>query len=302
MNDLTSTPLPRLPPRDPRSHKGDYGRAMIVGGSRGMSGAVAMAGLACLRSGAGLVTLAVPQSVQSTVAAQCPAYMTQALVEDEHGHIHWANTPELESIANRFDAWAVGPGLSCAEQASDLVGRMYGAWLTPLVVDADGLNALALYERTHEPILDKPAAPRILTPHPGEFARLAHDPSLGEMACGSDDQRLSAAAELANRDDTSSTIVVLKGHNTIITDGKQYAINPTGNPGMATGGSGDVLTGMVTALLCQDVAPFDAARLATFVHGRTGDLAAAALGQVSLIATDLIDYLPAALQSLSSDT
>lgn len=299
MLDVTNTPLPTLPPRDSRSHKGDFGRAMIVGGSQGMSGAVAMTGLACLRSGAGLVTVAAPKSVLPTIASYCPAYTTLPLVEDDHGRIHWANTSELEAASDEFDAWAVGPGLSSPDKATDLVGRMYGAWLAPLVVDADGLNALAAYERTREPILNRPGGPRILTPHPGEFARLAHDPSLGQMAKGSDAERLDAATELAHRDDTNQTIVLLKGHRTVITDGEQYAFNTTGNPGMATGGCGDVLTGIVTAMLCQDMEPFAAARLAAHVHGLAGDLAAEQLGEVSLIATDLIEFLPRAFLSLA---
>ena len=302
MLDLTDQPLPQLARRDPSSHKGDFGRAMIVGGSRGMSGAVAMTGLACLRSGAGLVTLAVPEKIQAGVAWYSPAYTTYALVEDEQGLIHWANTAELESLAETFDAWAIGPGLSKPDHIADLVGRMHRAWATPLVIDADGLNALALYERRHEPVLDKPGGPRILTPHPGEFGRLAHDPSLAAMATGPDDKRIEAAAELANRDDTSQTVVLLKGHHTVITDGQQYALNPTGNPGMATGGSGDVLTGIITALVCQGLAPFDAARLGAYVHGLAGDLAADDLGQVSLIATDLLEYLPRAFQKLTNDT
>jgi len=301
MINLSDQPLPQLAPRDVASHKGDFGRAMIVGGSRGMSGAVAMPGLACLRSGAGLVTLAVPEGIQANVASYCPAYTTYALVEDEHGLIHWANTSELELLAEAFDVWAVGPGLSKPDHVADLLGRMHRAWTPPLVVDADGLNALVRYELCHESVLDKPAGPRILTPHPGEFARLARDPSLAAMATGACDDRIEAAAELANRDDTSQTVVLLKGHHTVITNGRQYAINPTGNPGMATGGCGDVLTGIITALVSQGLTPFDAARLGAYVHGLAGDLAAEELGQVSLIATDLLDYLPRAFKTLRTD-
>ncbi|MEM6329247.1 MAG: ADP/ATP-dependent (S)-NAD(P)H-hydrate dehydratase [Planctomycetota bacterium] len=325
MIDLTDTPLPTLAPRRANSHKGDYGRAMIVGGSRGMSGAVAMAGLACLRSGAGLVTLAVPESVQQTVAGLCPAYTTHGLVEDDRGRIHWANAYDLAVIAPDYDAWAVGPGLGgpglggpgmggpgmggpglsqtgvgWPDQSAELVGRMYADWPGPLLVDADGLNALAAQEHTHGPLLTRPGGPRILTPHPGEFATLAGGGDAKAAASsGEDARRVDAAAELAYRDETSQTVVVLKGHRTVVTDGRRYALNPTGNPGMATGGSGDVLTGVITALVCQELPPLEAARLGVFVHGRAGDLAAAKTGQASLIATDLIDHLPPAFHSLA---
>jgi ADP-dependent NAD(P)H-hydrate dehydratase len=159
----------------------------------------------------------------------------------------------------------------------------------PMVVDADALFALA--ERTAA--LTKPGGPRILTPHPGEFARFAS--SLPEVP-----QRITAAAELARRDVEGQTIVVLKGHNTVVTDGMRFSINQTGNPGMATGGTGDVLTGIITALLCQGIGPFDAARLGVHVHGLAGDLAVGDLGQVSMIASDLIRYLPKAFLAVVS--
>ena len=142
----------------------------------------------------------------------------------------------------------------------------------------------------------------MLTPHPGEFTRLAGRslPDAKKLSAGDDAERMGAAAELAQRDSTERTIIVLKGHRTVITDGKRAAVNSTGNPGMATGGSGDVLTGVITALLCQGLEPFDAARLGVHIHGLAGDLAAEKLGQVSLIASDLIEYLPAAFRSTAS--
>ncbi|MEN1681956.1 MAG: NAD(P)H-hydrate dehydratase [Planctomycetota bacterium] len=298
MIDLSNTPLPQLPPRDPTSHKGDFGRGIIVGGSRGMAGAPAMAGVACLRSGAGLVTVAAPQSLMTAIAVHSPALMTLPLVEDDGGLAHWANAIDLESISDRYDAWAIGPGLGSPEANATLAARLYSGWLSPLVVDADALNAVVEFERTRGPVLASPPGPRVLTPHAGEFARLVRDPGLAAMATGGDDQRVEAAAALTHRDDNRQTVVLLKGHRTVVTDGEHFAINTTGNPGMATGGSGDVLTGVLTALLCQGLSPLDAARLAAHVHGLAGDLAAEALGQVSLIATDLIDRLPAAFQML----
>lgn len=306
MNDVSDTPLPRLPERPPESHKGDFGRAMIIGGSRGMPGAVALSGMACLRSGIGLATLAVPRSIQQTVASYCAAYTTQDLVEDDGGVLHWANVFDLEPLEDRFNVWAIGPGLGNPDYTADLVGRMFKAWIPPLIVDADGLNALSVYEQHRGGAMSNPLGSRVLTPHPGEFARLIEDESVAELATGpemtkeNDEQRIEAATTLARRDETGSTTVLLKGSRTVITDGERYAINTTGNPGMATGGSGDVLTGMITALVGQGMQPFNAARLAAHVHGTAGDLAAERQGQVSLIATDLIDALPDAWQAIQA--
>ena len=185
-------------------------------------------------------------------------------------------------------ALAVGPGLGRSDFVTDVVEDICVAHASPLVVDADALFALA---RAPNDLLSKPGGPRVLTPHPGEFARLTGTrPSASE--------RIEAAAAFAQRDSNKQTIVVLKGHHTVVTDGTRVSVNQTGNPGMATGGSGDVLTGVITGLLCQGLAPFDAARLGVHVHGLAGDLAASELGQVSLIASDLIDYLPHAFQTL----
>jgi ADP-dependent NAD(P)H-hydrate dehydratase len=279
--DQTTTPLPRLPVRDPNSHKGDYGRALLIGGSRGMSGAIALAGRATLRSGAGLVTLAVPRCVQDIVAAMEPSYMTHALPDDE-GHIIASSADDLLALTDGATAVALGPGLGRSPSMVSFAERLVREVTQPMVVDADALVALA----------ERPAAlaaargPRILTPHPGEFARLTGKPY-------DEKDRTNAAAALAS----DNVIVVLKGYHTVVTDGTRFSLNQTGNPGMATGGSGDVLTGVITGLLCQGLSPFDAARLGTHIHGLAGDLAAADLGQVSLIASDLIGYLPKAFQT-----
>jgi ADP-dependent NAD(P)H-hydrate dehydratase len=286
LEDLTKTPLPALRPREPDSHKGDFGRALIVGGSRGMSGAISLSGQAALRSGAGLVTLAVPRSVLDVVASIEPSYMTTALVDDDD-HIAQAATEAVIGLAQNATAIAIGPGLGRRPSLVDLVIDSYREIDKPMVVDADALFALA--ER--KTALAKPGGPRILTPHPGEFARI-----VGSLPEGP--QRITAAAELARRDAGGKTIVVLKGHNTVVTDGARFSLNQTGNPGMATGGSGDVLTGIITALLCQGLAPFDAARLGVHVHGLAGDLAAEELGQVSMIASDLIHFLPKAFRAV----
>ncbi|HEV3137619.1 MAG TPA: NAD(P)H-hydrate dehydratase [Pirellulales bacterium] len=274
-------PLPRLAPRNADSHKGDFGRALVIGGSRGMAGAVALAGMAALRSGAGLVKLATSADCQSTVAAFEPSVMTIGLAADAEGRIAASARATIAELAVEATAVACGPGLGRSQGLVELVGWLYKELKQPLILDADGLNALA----QQPDLLSKAGGPRILTPHPGEFARLVGLERIGTS------ERESLARQLAGR---TGAIVVLKGHRTVITDGKQLSLNPTGNPGMATGGTGDVLTGVITALICQQLSPYDAARLGVYVHGLAGDLAAADLGQISLMASDLIAYLPTA--------
>jgi NAD(P)H-hydrate epimerase len=273
-----------LPPRRPESHKGDYGRAVLIGGSRGMAGAITLSGLGALRSGAGLVRLAVPESIQATVAGYEPSYMTAALPADEQGRLSRRARRVLEPWLADATAVAIGPGLGRSEELNSLVAWLYARLPQPLVLDADALYALAARPES----LQRHAGPRVLTPHPGEFAHL-----LGIQTSEAIARRESLATQLAAR---LGIVLVVKGNRTYITNGAQDAINTTGNPGMATGGTGDVLTGVVTALLCQGLAPFPAARLAAHVHGLAGDLAAAELGQTSLIASDLPRYLPAAFE------
>src|SRR3954447_18365559 len=215
LEDLTKTPLPTLRTRDAESHKGDFGRALLVGGSRGMSGAISLAGQAALRSGAGLVTLAVPSCVLNVVASIEPSYMTTPLI-DEEGQIGQAAAETIVSHAQSATALALGPGLGRRANLTELLANLYDGIKQPMVVDADALFALA--ER--QAALTKPGGPRILTPHPGEFARMA-----GSVPEGN--QRAIAAAELARRDGQGTTIVVLKGHNTVVTDGLRFSINLT---------------------------------------------------------------------------
>jgi NAD(P)H-hydrate epimerase len=291
MINVSAEPLPRLAPRRPDSHKGDYGRVLILGGSRGMAGAPSITGLAALRSGAGLVTIAAPASAQPIIAAFSPCYMTVPLVEDDYGLADLANVVDLLEARERFDVWAVGTGLNQSEGVTELVAQLYRDIPRPMVVDADGLNALAATLKRNPQALNNPAGPRILTPHPGEMARLT-----GYLPPPETDGRAEQAAGLCERDSTGKTIVLLKGHETVVTDGKSLAVNHTGNPGMATGGTGDCLTGVIAALLGQHLDPFQAARLGAHVHGLAGDLAVKDLGQISLIATDLINYLGAAFR------
>lgn len=250
-----------------------------------MSGAIALAGMAALRSGAGLVELAVPDVCLETVAAFEPAYMTVALPCDEKGRIAATAKNELLELTESADCIACGPGLGQSAELQDLVGWMYQSLSQPIVFDADALNVLAL----QKDILKNPGGPRILTPHPGEFRRL----------CDSDETSIEKLINLAGDLAVDcSSVVVLKGHNTLITDGNQNVRNETGNPGMAGGGTGDVLTGVIAALICQGLSPFEAAQLGVYLHGLAGDLAAEELGRISLTATDLIDYLSDAFLEL----
>ena len=297
------TELPELPPRPPGAHKGLFGKVAIVGGSRGMSGAVALAGLGALRGGAGLVFLAVPRSVLPIVAAVEPCYLTLSLPEDEEGRICMVATALLQNALPGHDAAAVGPGLGRSEELTGLLQRVYTEATVPLVIDADGLNALAevsridssvltgfLPERTGEAAEAGRLFPRILTPHPGEFARL-----IGSEAATVQSRREELAVRYAAQ---NNVVLVLKGHRTLVTDGQRVYENTTGNSGMATGGSGDVLTGLITALLGQKLPAFEAAQLGVHLHGLAGDLAAVELSQPGLIASDLPRFLPAAWQRL----
>lgn len=278
-----STPLPILPPRKPNSHKGDFGRALLIGGSRGMAGAISLAGMAALRSGAGLVKLAVPDGCLDLVASYEPCYMTTPLPCDAEGRL--VPAPErYTELWSSATCVALGPGLGRSPALTELVQWLYTTCPCPMVVDADALNALS--ERDQP--LASPGGPRLLTPHPGEFARLAKDQSDSTWL-----QQARQAEALAKE---FGVVIVLKGNRSLITDGERSVRNGTGNPGMATGGTGDVLTGIVTALVCQGLSPFDAAHLGCHVHGEAGDTAMRKWGEVSMIARDLLRYLPLAFR------
>ena len=278
--------LPGLKPRNPDSHKGTYGRALLVGGSRGMTGAVALAGMAALRAGAGLVTLAVPDRCLETVAGYDPNYMTVPVPDDDKGRMGRGAASALLELSKPATNVGLGPGLARSRAVTDVVTELYRHVHAPMVVDADALNALA----TPPTALPSAAGPRILTPHVGEFRRLVGE-DLAPSACR---ERARAFAG------ENGVIVVLKGHRTLVTDGTTQFENTTGNPGMATGGSGDVLTGVITALLGQDLSPLDAAILGVHVHGLAGDLARDSCGEVSLVAATVKDFLSEAFQRLAA--
>lgn len=277
--------LPRLAPRVATSHKGDYGRVLLLGGSRGMSGAIALAGMAALRAGAGLVTLGVPAPCLETVAAWDPCYLTVPLESDAAGRVALSAAAGMLDLAARATAVGCGPGWGPHPDLVALARTLYTRLPQPLVVDADALNALAASPDG----LSGAGGPRIITPHPGEFRRLT---GVAELATAAQQAR---AVELAR---AHRLVVVLKGHGTLVTDGQRTARNETGNPGMATGGAGDVLTGLLTALLGQGLSVWEAARLGVYVHGLAGDLAALQVTQLGLTARDLVDYLPTAWRAV----
>ena len=251
-----------------------------------MGGAISLAGMAALRSGAGLVTVATSEACQPVVAGYEPSYMTVPLACDEQGRLAKAAHRRIAEVAAKCSSIGVGPGMQVTPDVDYLVGRLYFEFNQPMVFDADALNALS----TQPDLFSRHAGPRIVTPHPGEFARLAGIPKLNPA------EREDRAKDFAIR---GNIIVVLKGHHTIVTDGHDLYLNSTGNPGMATGGCGDVLTGIITALLGQGLSPFEAAQLGVHVHGVAGDLAAEVLGQVSLIASDLLRFLPDAFKRVA---
>lgn len=283
LTDVTHEQLPKLAPRDSEGHKGTYGRAMIIGGSRGKAGAPVLAGMATLRSGAGLVTVVVPRVVQDLVAGFEPSLMTVGLGEADCDYLEQESLAEILELAANQTCFALGPGMGTVASTQRLVHALYQKLSQPMVVDADALNAMSEWKEG----ISLNAGPRILTPHPGEFQRLS-----GKKCADDLNERAEQAAMLASQE----RIVVLKGHRTIVTDGERVSFNQTGNPGMATGGSGDSLTGIITALLGHGMTPCDAARLGVHVHGLAGDLAAEELGEVSLIASDIVDFLPLAFQ------
>jgi len=272
--------IPKLKPRKPDAHKGDFGKVCIIAGSIGMSGAAALAGRSALRAGAGLVRVATPKSILPIVAAIEPSFTTIPLPEDAAGRISEKAINTILEAVSENDCLAFGPGVGVSSALRTILEKLLSPKKLKLIIDADGLNNLAL-------IKDWPAktkASLIVTPHPGEMKRLWSGLFREPLPQARQDQ----AAQLAKR---SKTVVVLKGAGTVVTDGHKIYINKTGNPGMATAGSGDVLTGVMTALVGQGLSSFDAAVLAVYIHGLAGDIAAEKVGQISMIATDIIDAL-----------
>lgn len=268
-----------LPERDRWGHKGDFGKILLLCGSRGFTGAAYLAAMGALRSGAGLVYLGVPESIYAIEAVKLNEPVVFPL-PDRDGMLSRDAIPEILERLPRMDAVLVGCGLGQSEDTRGVVQAVLEHAECPVVLDADGINLMA----AHKDILRGRAFPTVLTPHDGEFRRLGG--IIGE-------DRPEAAGDMARE---LGCILLLKGHRTCITDGVKTYINHTGNPGMAVGGSGDVLAGIITALLGQGISPLEAAACGVWLHGRAGDLCAERMGQYGMLPTDMLEVLPRLLK------
>lgn len=265
-----------LPPRRRDTHKGDYGRVLLLCGSEGLTGAARLAAKAALRTGSGLVYLGVPEKVYPIVAACAGSEIVFPLPCDDAGRLSMAALPAIQKRLAGMDAVLLGPGLGRSDELTKLVTAILKCCTAPLVLDADGINAVS----GHIDVLRESACPLILTPHDGEFIRLGGDPRAAD--------RTAEAMDMARR---TQSVVLLKGYRTIVTDGENVYRNFTGNPGMATGGSGDVLGGILVSLLGQHIMPLEAAAAAAWLHGAAGDLAAEEKGEYGLLPEDMIEAL-----------
>ena len=264
-----------LPDRKADSHKGNYGKILLLCGSTGFTGAVALAAMGALRSGAGLVYVGVPESIYAIEAVK----LTEAIVfplPDEDGKLSSKSIPTIRKYMKNMDAVLIGPGLGQSIGTMAVLDAVLREFDGPVVVDADAISMLGI-----NPVLVKERTfPTILTPHEGEFRRL-------NIAV--EEERLTGAMIAARE---LGCIILRKGYETVITDGKEYYINPTGNPGMAVGGSGDVLAGILASLLGQKIPPLQSAACAAWLHGAAGDRCAQKLGQYGMLPTDMVQELP----------
>lgn len=281
---------PLIPKRPRTAHKGTFGHAGIIAGAAGKTGAAAMAAMAALRIGTGLVTVAAPRSVSDALEAKLLEAMTCPVPETEARTLSKQALEPLLAFAADKTALAIGPGIGTHPETQALVHNLLVAAKRPMVLDADGINAVA----GHADMLGRASGPLILTPHPGEMARL-----LGTTSAEVQRDRLGAASRLAC---ARNVCVVLKGAGTVVAgpDGR-LAVNSTGNPGMATAGTGDVLTGIITGLLAQGLPAWEAACAGVYLHGLAGDLAASEQGEAGLIAGDVIRAVPRAIQHVLTD-
>lgn len=264
-----------LPQRKNDTHKGDYGKVMLLCGSKGYTGAAALAALGALRSGAGLVYLGVPESIYEIEAIKLLEPIVFSL-PDRGGIYDLSACDTIETMFPKMDAVLVGPGIGKSEGSLSVVRTVLEKFDGPVVLDADGINVLS----AHKYILRDRIAPTIITPHDGEFVRIG-----GVISS----DRTESAATLAKE---LGCIVLLKGHHTVITDGNVCYINQTGNPGMAVGGSGDVLSGIIVSLLGQGLSPLLAAACGAWLHGAAGDLCAKEIGQYGMLPQDMLCVLP----------
>jgi NAD(P)H-hydrate epimerase len=282
------TQIPKMKNRAKNAHKGDFGKVLVIAGSVGMSGAAALVGKAALRAGSGLVRVAVPKSILPVVAAFEPCYTTIPLAEDDKGHIAGKAINAILDAAADNDVLAFGPGIGIARGTSTVLATLLERSGLKLVLDADGLNNLALLKDWQA----KCKANLILTPHPGEMKRLWENICRNPLPADRNEQAIKLSQK-------TKAVVVLKGAGTVVADGKKVYVNTTGNPGMATAGSGDVLTGIIASLYGQGFEAFEAAAIGVYVHGLAGDIAAKKRGEISLIATDVIEALSEAFKEIA---
>lgn len=280
--------LERFAKRQPTANKKDFGHVFVIAGSSGYTGAAYLTSQAALLSGSGLVTLAVGKSIYPIMAGKLTEVMVRPFFETKDFSLSLLAEKDILNYCQRCDCIAMGPGISQNKDTQGLVRNVVNKIEKPIVLDADGLNAFA----GHLESLRKTGAPLILTPHPGEMARLA-----GKDVAQIQDNRKDIALSFAHQ---YNIVLVLKGHETIVADASgEYYINETGNAGMATGGAGDILTGMIASFIGQGIDPFDAAIAGVYLHGLAGDIAAKEKGMLSLIATDLLNKLPDVLKKLA---
>ena len=271
--------LTLLPERKPDAHKGDFGKILLLCGSKGYTGAAALAAMGALRVGSGLVHIGVAENIYSIIATKLLEPIVLPL-PDKDGKLSKAAIAEIETILPKMDCVLMGPGLGQSEDIAEIVCWVLKTFSGPVILDADGINVMA----THKHILRERTGITIITPHAGEFQRIGGNIS---------PNRLEAAVKLSQ---DLGVITVLKGNNTVITDGIDSYINPTGNPGMAVGGSGDVLAGMLTGLLGQGLKPLDAAACAVWLHGAAGDICQKEIGQYGMLPSDMLRVLPRLLK------
>ena len=274
-----------IPERKRDSHKGDYGHVLVLAGSMGLTGAAALCSLGALRCGCGLVTLGIPKSLNAIMETKLTEVMTRPLPETRNISLSLEALPKIKKMLKGVNAVALGPGLSTDKGTKRLVNKLIKLIDKPLVIDADGLNCIC----SNIKVLKSIKSPIIITPHPGEMSRLS-----GLEINTIQRNRQRVAKDLARQ---CNLIVVLKGNNTVVSDGKaNNFVNKSGNPGMATGGTGDILTGMIASFLAQGVPAFNAAKLAVYIHGKAGDLAAREKGEIGLIAGDILEKVPEAFK------
>lgn len=277
-----------IPVRKLGSHKGDFGHVFVLAGSVGLSGAAYLTSQACLLSGSGLVTLGIPKNLNPIMEVKLTEVMTQPLPETKKISLSLKAVTKIKNMLKDVDAVALGPGLTTNQGTKSLVNKLIKIINKPLVLDADGLNCIA----GNISVLKSVKYPIVITPHPGEMARLVR------MEVGTIQRnREKVAKDFADR---YKLTVVLKGYQTVVAGTKVNSyINKTGNPGMATAGAGDILTGMIASLIAQGISSYEAAKLAVYVHGMAGDLASKKKGEISLIAGDILDNLAAVFKLLA---